>query len=67
MRWPYVFKINTRERRCQKKAGEYEPPEKRGLLAVTAFAVSITLYFDVAKKNRAIKTREEELKKLAEG
>jgi hypothetical protein len=33
---------------------------------VTAFAVSITLYFNVAKKSRAIKTREEELKKLAE-
>ncbi len=34
--------------------------------AATAFAVSITLYFNVAKKSRAIKTREEELKKLAE-
>jgi hypothetical protein len=51
----------------KRRPGEYEPPEKRGLLAVTAFAVSITLYFDVAKKSRAIKTREEELKKLAEG
>ncbi len=34
--------------------------------AATAFAVSITLYFDVASKNRAIKAREEELKRLAE-
>lgn len=32
--------------------------------AATAFAISITLYFDVAKKSRAIKTREAELKKL---
>ncbi len=32
----------------------------------TAFAISIALYFDVAKKNRAIKAHEAELKKLAE-
>ena len=30
----------------------------------TAFAISFALYFDVAKKSRAIKTREAELKKL---
>jgi hypothetical protein len=34
--------------------------------AATAFAVSITLYFDVAKKRRAIKAREEELNRLRE-
>jgi hypothetical protein len=32
----------------------------------TAFAISIALYFDVAKKNRAIKAHEAELKKLTE-
>jgi len=32
----------------------------------TVFAISIALYFDVAKKSRAIKSREAELKRLTE-